>query len=112
MLSWTVNDVNDINEESIILFPLIEPKLDILVIGIGDKSEDTSIFKKLFPLSKKYRLNLEILPTDQACSTFNFLNSEGRFVAAALIPPLHIDTTDEDLLRTKLRYQSLYEVDY
>lgn len=27
---------------------------------------------------------------EQACSTFNFLNSERRVVAAGLIPPVHI----------------------
>lgn len=111
VLSWTVNDANNINEESLSLFAIIEPKLDIIVIGTGNKMEDRTFFNTLLPFARKYKLNLEVLPTDQACSTFNFLNSEGRYVAGALIPPLHINAEDEDLLRTKLRYQNLYEVD-
>lgn len=60
---------------------------------------------------KKHRLNLEVLPTEQACTTFNFLNSEGRYVAGALLPPQSLQTTDDDLLRSKLRYQNLYELE-
>lgn len=93
------------------LFTIIEPKLDIIVIGTGNKIEDRSFFNRLLPFAQKHKLNFEILPTDQACSTFNFLNSEGRYVAGALIPPYHINYEDEDLLRTKLRYQNLYEID-
>lgn len=111
VLSWTVTDVHDITEESLSLFAIIEPKLDIIVIGTGNRNEDRSFLNRLLPFAKKYKLNLEVLPTDQACSTFNFLNSEGRYVAGALIPPYHIQADDDDVLRTKLRYQNLYEVD-
>jgi hypothetical protein len=36
---------------------------------------------------KKKGISLEVLPTDHACTTFNFLNVEKRYVAAALLPP-------------------------
>lgn len=110
MLSWAVGSPHDITEESLSLFPLIEPKLDIIVLGIGDKAKDLTFYRKLLPFAKKHKLNVEVLPTDQACSTFNFLSSEGRYVAGAFIPPQNINTTDDDLLRSKLRYQRLYEV--
>lgn len=92
------------------LFPLIEPKLDIIILGIGDKTKDLRFYTKLLPFAKKHKLNLEVLPTNQACSTFNFLTSEGRYVAGGFIPPQNIDTNEDDLLRTKLRYQRIYEV--
>ncbi|KAI4468439.1 nuclear protein e3-3 [Holotrichia oblita] len=111
VLSWNVGKPDDIDEESLCLFTVLEPKIDILVVGVGDKVHDLSFHKKLFPFARKHNINLEILPTDQACSTFNFLNAEGRYVAAALIPPEVIDSTDDDVLKSKMRYQSLYETD-
>ncbi|XP_050412419.1 NADH dehydrogenase [ubiquinone] 1 alpha subcomplex assembly factor 3 [Patella vulgata] len=85
VLHWNINTAQEINENSLSLFPLLEPKLDILLIGIGDRGEqyDPDIIR--FLRSKK--LNVEILPTEQACATFNFINSERRYVAAALLPP-------------------------
>ncbi|XP_018319641.2 NADH dehydrogenase [ubiquinone] 1 alpha subcomplex assembly factor 3 [Agrilus planipennis] len=109
-LSWNVGSINDITEESLSLFTVLEPKIDLLVLGTGDKIEDTSFHKKIFPFLKKHKINLEILPTDQACSTFNFLNSEGRYIAAALIPPTKFTPTDHEVFDTKQRYQNIYEV--
>lgn len=61
------------------------------------------------PLSTKMRTSFEILPTEHACTTFNFLNSEGRNVAAVLIPPKHFETNLDDELKSKVRYQRIYE---
>ncbi|KAJ8960899.1 hypothetical protein NQ318_020198 [Aromia moschata] len=108
VLSWDVGSISDITEESFSLFTIIEPKLDILVLGIGDKPENFNFYRKILPFSRKFNIPLEILPTEQACSTFNFLNSEGRYVAGAMIPPKSISYTDDDELQTKLRYQSIY----
>lgn len=111
VLSWNVANVDDINEDSLSLLPLIEPKLDIIVIGTGDPLKDRSFHTRLMPFAIKNKLNLEILPTCQACTTFNFLNSEGRYVAAAMIPPDIIHATEDDVLRTKLRYENLYKIE-
>lgn len=109
VLSWNVGDLNDINEASLSLFFVLEPKLDILVLGIGDEVDNFNFQKKLIPLSKKLKISFEILPTEHACATFNFLNAESRNVAGALIPPKHFETTMDDELKSKLRYQRLYE---
>lgn len=93
------------------LFTVLEPKLDIIVLGVGDSVKDLELKKKIFPFMQKYKLNFEILPTEQACATFNFLNSEGRCVAGAMIPPQTINASDDDELRSKLRYQNLYETE-
>ena len=37
---------------------------------------------------------------DQALSTFNFLNSEKRYVAAALIPPSYVEEDDDAIFRS------------
>ncbi|KAH8261425.1 hypothetical protein KR044_008857 [Drosophila immigrans] len=111
VLSWNVNSFEDINEESLSLFPTLEPKIDILVIGIGDQAPPTSLSKRLIEFMKKYKINVEVLRTEQACATFNFLNAEGRMVACALIPPVHISYNENDVLQTKLKHQQLYETD-
>ncbi|XP_068905397.1 NADH dehydrogenase [ubiquinone] 1 alpha subcomplex assembly factor 3 isoform X2 [Tenebrio molitor] len=111
VLSWNVGDYTEITEESLSLLTILEPKLDLVVLGIGDPPKNLKVYQDLLPFSRKHKLTFEILPTEQACATFNFLSSEGRHVAGALIPPETITPTGDDLLQTKLRYQNLYETE-
>ncbi|XP_030371059.1 NADH dehydrogenase [ubiquinone] 1 alpha subcomplex assembly factor 3 [Scaptodrosophila lebanonensis] len=111
VLSWNVNSFEDINEQSLRLFPTLEPKLDVLIIGIGDQSPSTSLSKRIIEFMKKYKINVEVLRTEQACATFNFLNAENRMVACALIPPLHLTYNENDVLQAKLRQKQLYDSD-
>ncbi|KAJ3653909.1 hypothetical protein Zmor_013134 [Zophobas morio] len=109
VLSWSVTNCDEITEESLSLLTILEPKLDILVVGTGDPQQDLSFYRKIIPFSRKYRIAFEVLPTEQACATFNFLSSEGRNIAGALIPPQTLTVDQDDELQTKLRYQNLYE---
>lgn len=94
VLHWNVNTASDISPESLSLFALLEPKLDILVFGTGDVRAPVSSEVVNFLRSKK--ISTEILPTVQACNIFNFLNVEGRCVAGAFIPPtVSCDFVDE-----------------
>ncbi|KAH8401290.1 hypothetical protein KR009_004397 [Drosophila setifemur] len=111
VLSWNVNSFEDINEESLSLFPTLEPKIDVLIIGIGDQSPPPALSKRIVQFMKKYKINVEVLRTEQACATFNFLNAESRMVACALIPPLHLSYNENDILQTKLRQKELYEAE-
>jgi len=86
VLSWNVGSAKDITPESLTLFSLLEPKLDVLVIGIGDGSCKPDA-PKIIAYCRRLGINVEILKTEEACATFNFLNGEYRHVAAALIPP-------------------------
>lgn len=81
------------------------------MVGVGDKLEDLDFYKRMFPIMQRKKVTFEILATEQACATFNFLNSEGRCVAGALIPPIIVSATDDDVIRSKMRYQNLYERD-
>ncbi|KAM7342749.1 NADH dehydrogenase [ubiquinone] 1 alpha subcomplex assembly factor 3 [Cochliomyia hominivorax] len=103
LLSWNVESMDDINEESLSLFTALEPKLDLLIIGIGDQTATPSFSKKILSFMKKYKINVEVLRTEQACATFNFLNAENRMVATALIPPLHISYNENDVLGTSIQ---------
>lgn len=76
------------NENNLCLFSVLEPKLDVLVVGLDMNYPATAPFlKDIRAWFKKSDINAEILPIHHAVSTYNFLAAEGRFVAAALIPP-------------------------
>lgn len=85
VLHWNVNTASDISPESLSLFALLEPKLDILVVGTGDVRSPLSA--EVMHFLRRKRISTEILQTVQACNIFNFLNVEGRCVAGAFIPP-------------------------
>ncbi|KAI1285200.1 NADH dehydrogenase [ubiquinone] 1 alpha subcomplex assembly factor 3 [Halotydeus destructor] len=85
---WDVANVLDINEESLSLFWLLEPKIDVLIIGVGEEHWDLDPKLRLF-LNKK-GIGTEVVTTDKAVATFNYLNADRRNVAAALIPPQRI----------------------
>lgn len=88
LLSWNIASSTEMNEESFSLLLNIEPKLDIVVIGLDDDyPHQSSFLQNVKTLFKKHKISTEILPVRQACSTYNFLNAENRYIAAALIPP-------------------------
>lgn len=101
----------DIDDKSLSLFTVLEPKIDVLVIGIGDQSVTAELSKKLMLFMKRYDINVEVLPTEQACTTFNFLNNEGRMTAAAMIPPLVLSISEEDYSRYKLERHKIFEIE-
>ena len=74
------------------MFPFFST--DILVIGVGDPGN--KIDPKVIQYISSKKINIEVLSTEKACATFNFLNSESRCVAGALIPPTNIKFYDED----------------
>ncbi|KAI4476402.1 hypothetical protein M0804_013612 [Polistes exclamans] len=86
LLFWNVASAKDINKDSLILFSVLEPKLDLLIIGL-EADYDHKFLINLKETTKYLNINTEILPVSQACSIFNFVNVENRYVAAALIPP-------------------------
>ncbi|KAF6204296.1 hypothetical protein GE061_002636 [Apolygus lucorum] len=112
VLSWNVQSDEDINEQSLDLFTVLEPRPDVLIIGFGNRPEfKIQLDRLLHTFRVKKKLNLEILPTDRAVSTFNFLNAEGRYVVAAMIPPKAINTTDDDYAMSRDRKKKLYLYD-
>lgn len=109
VLSWNIESIKDVNEDSFSLFTVLEPKIDIIVLGTGDKTENYNFFEELRTFSKKYKVAFEILPTETACPTFNFLNAEGRAVVGAMIPPTTFKYSIDDELNTNMRYTNLFD---
>ncbi|XP_067057167.1 uncharacterized protein [Acropora muricata] len=80
----------DIIAESLSLFTIMEPPIEIVVVGTGDK-----LFRldpKLHSyMRKQHNILLEVQATANASATFNFLLEETRLVGAVLIPPTSTD---------------------
>ncbi|KAI5736694.1 hypothetical protein M8J76_006181 [Diaphorina citri] len=110
VFSWNILDDSDINMKSLSLFLHLEPKLDVLIIGLGDFKFNHT---KLIPVINEVRkhCNVEVLPTERAIATFNFMVSEGRVAGAALVPPVRISFTEEDIQATKHQNRDVYKLD-
>ncbi|XP_075967006.1 NADH dehydrogenase [ubiquinone] 1 alpha subcomplex assembly factor 3 [Anarhichas minor] len=85
ILQWNVGSYEDITEESVSLFHMLEPRIEILVLGTGARVQ--RIKPSVLALLKRKGIAVEVQDTPNACATFNFLASERRVVAAGLIPP-------------------------
>ncbi|XP_067908326.1 NADH dehydrogenase [ubiquinone] 1 alpha subcomplex assembly factor 3 [Heterodontus francisci] len=88
LLQWNVGSYKDISEDSLALFHILEPKIEILVLGLGERSQ--RLDPKLLMFMRSKGIAVEVQDTPNACATYNFLTSEKRRAAAALIPPLHL----------------------
>lgn len=89
ILQWNVGSYKDISEESLALFHMLEPRIEILVLGTGDKVQrlDPAVLKFM----RQKGVAVEVQDTPNACATFNFLTNERRLAAAGLIPPLYVE---------------------
>ncbi|KAG9483459.1 hypothetical protein GDO78_009398, partial [Eleutherodactylus coqui] len=79
-----VGSHEDISVESLSLFHLLVPKIEILVLGTGSRVErlDPAITRFM----REKGVAVEVQDTPNACATYNFMISERRVTAAALIP--------------------------
>jgi len=70
------------------IFEVVVPKPEILLLGTGNSvmMPPASLKKHLTEIG----IQLDVMNTWNACSTYNLLTEEGRRVAAALIPPIHV----------------------
>lgn len=85
ILQWNVGSHKDITVESLALFYLLEPRIEVLVLGTGSRTE--RLDPKILSFLRTKGIAVEIQDTPNACATFNFLTSERRIAAAGLIPP-------------------------
>ncbi|KAI8854637.1 NADH dehydrogenase 1 alpha subcomplex assembly factor 3 [Chytridium lagenaria] len=74
--NWSRKELN--------IFELVQPKPEILVIGTGAQMHALPQLLRTYILS--LGIQLEVLPSRQAGSTYNVLLQEGRTVAAAMLP--------------------------
>ncbi|RWS29700.1 NADH dehydrogenase [ubiquinone] 1 alpha subcomplex assembly factor 3-like protein [Leptotrombidium deliense] len=85
VLQWNVESMETLTPEAFSLFELLEPKLDLLVIGCGD--ERVNLNENCVNYLRKNKIYFETLSTKDAIPVFNYLVVEGRNLAALLFPP-------------------------
>jgi len=82
---WNVNDAKEITAESLSIFQMVYPKIDLIVIGTGEKYE--KLPSELSSHFKKIGIGLEVQSTLNACGTFNLVRQhKPGVIGAALIP--------------------------
>ncbi|XP_034190670.1 NADH dehydrogenase [ubiquinone] 1 alpha subcomplex assembly factor 3 [Osmia lignaria lignaria] len=102
ILCWNIACAKNISEANLSLFTALEPKLDVLILGLETKYDQKTL-NAIKKITSEKNINTEILPVDQACGIYNFLCEEGRYVAAGLIPPLPEETHFYKKLTTNLK---------
>ncbi|KAM4821722.1 NADH dehydrogenase [ubiquinone] 1 alpha subcomplex assembly factor 3 isoform 1-T1 [Thomomys bottae] len=85
VVQWNVGSHQDIIEDSFSLFWMLEPRIEIVVVGTGNKMERLN--PQVLQAIRQRGIAVEVQDTPNACATFNFLSHEGRVTGAALIPP-------------------------
>ncbi|KAK0166915.1 hypothetical protein PV327_004382 [Microctonus hyperodae] len=110
VIGWNIKSTSDINRDSLSLFKVIIPRPDIMILGL-DKSypRDAPLLVDFKNIMKELNISSEILPVDKACTTFNFLNSEKRFVVGAFLPPNECDTINLERLQEVSMRRALNE---
>lgn len=94
VLAWKIDGSNDVTEESLKLIDMLEPKIELLVLGLDAEYHPQSpLMQDLRKLMRKLGIAHEIQPVDKAISIFNFANGDGRYVVGAFVPPRGRETT-------------------
>lgn len=87
----------------------IEPKLDILIIGVPHKDDIRKVDMNVINYLRQKRQSFEIMETPKAIQSYNFLVFEGRHVGGAIFPVYYLeDVRDEDLFATREARGSLF----
>ncbi|CAF5186204.1 unnamed protein product, partial [Rotaria magnacalcarata] len=90
------------------LLEVVQPRPEIFILGIGSRTN--KIPPETIQFIRKLKIGFEILPTTQACETFNFLLSDNRLVYAGFFP--QHDLVDQNYgLRKAIAHSQLYEKD-
>jgi uncharacterized protein len=83
-LLWNAKTFDDITQDSLEIFPLMFPTLEILFIGCGE-TQPKQLPLELVRYFRAKGIVVEATSTSNAAGMFNVLNAEGRNVAAALL---------------------------
>lgn len=64
VFSWHVESVERINSDSLMLFSLVQPRIETLIIGTGEHESTSHIGKSILEIAHKHKINVEILTTE------------------------------------------------
>lgn len=96
VIGWNIAEAADIDEKSLTIFKVLEPKPDIVILGLDKAYPRNAPFLKDFErIMKSHDIKYEINQIKHACTTFNFLNAESRYCVGAFMPPVDIYSYDQ-----------------
>lgn len=78
---WALSDIAGLTRESVTEWLALRPELVLIGTGERHRFPSPEIYQDLL----EARIGVEIMSTDAACRTYNFLAGEGRRVLAALL---------------------------
>lgn len=81
VLSWNVDTADDITESSLSLFIALEPKIEILVIGVSDEEVTRELQTKISSILKPYGIATEILKTETVSVVLNFVSFQCKTIS-------------------------------
>ena len=81
ILDWQATDFSSLSEAD--FAQILDLKPEVVLLGTGEKHQ--FLHPKIVQKLSENNIPLECMTTTAACRTYNFLMSEGRNIAAALI---------------------------
>lgn len=63
VLQWNINTIEDIHEHSLSLLLAVEPKLEIVIIGVGDDDISPELSDRIHAIFKSTGIAVEVLQT-------------------------------------------------
>lgn len=64
VLAWHVESAEKVDADSLIVFTMIQPKVDTLIIGVGSDDVTKTIGSTILKFAHEYKINVEILSTE------------------------------------------------
>lgn len=100
VFEWRVQSLETLTVDAFTLLFLMEPRIDVLVIGAGKRGPPKpELSRELHrELVRRGGFGVEVLPTDDALGVYNVLADEQRHVAGAFLPPSEVRQFEGNLV--------------
>lgn len=69
VFAWHVESTDKVDADSLMIFGMIQPKVDTLIIGIGTNETTKNIGKTILKFAHEFKINVEILSTELVSGT-------------------------------------------
>lgn len=64
VLAWHIESAQKVDADSLMIFSMIQPKVDTLIIGVGTDEITKNIGTTILKFAHEYKINVEILSTE------------------------------------------------
>ncbi|KRX07155.1 NADH dehydrogenase [ubiquinone] 1 alpha subcomplex assembly factor 3 [Pseudocohnilembus persalinus] len=81
---WDINQATEIKPHSLDILDVIKPTPNYIIIGTGKEKYDLN--EDVYKRFTDRKIRVDVLPTFEACSTFNVCAEDGMNVCAFILP--------------------------